>query len=807
MSIEAGGPPGADGPPAQAAPPGRSVPTHAAGVQLLGELAGSGYREPPSLVRRGDGQTLQLTPLLYQVMEAIDGVRTTDEIAGTVSSATSRSVTGADIEKLIAAQLLPLGLLQRPDGTEPEVKRANPLLRMRFRIAVTDPERTRRLTAPFARLFTPFVAVPVLLAFLAICWWLLFDKGLGSATHQAFEKPGLLLLVFLVTLLSAGFHEFGHAAASTRGGAAPGTMGAGLYLVWPAFYTDVTDSYRLGRVGRLRTDAGGLYFNAIVSVVIVLLWLATRYDALLLIVATQILQMLRQLTPIVRFDGYHLLADATGVPDLFQRIRPTLRGLLPWHWGDQESKVLKPGARAVISLWVLLVVPMLLGSLLLMVLAFPRVLGTAWASIVEQQQHLSTAWSTGDVGGVAARALGIVAIAIPVAGLVYILLRVLRQTVTSAWQSTRDRPVRRGLAGGAAVAVLAALAFVWWPDGQAYRPVQAYESGTVLDAVRAVAPMAGQLRAGAQDDTVVLWPADAALPTADSPALSLLLVPRNPGAAPAPVGRPSPAAGEDTGSGTDPPAWVFPFDRPNAPDGDGSQALAVNTTDGSVVYDVAFALVWADGGTVDTTNEAYAFASCSGCAAVAVGFQVVLVVGQADVVVPQNLAEAVNYNCVDCVAFALAQQLVLTVTGPLSEGSMTDLAGLFEELAEFGRNIRDVPLSEIQARLSDIRDRMAAVIQADPAAVPAVDPAATPTPVPSVAGSSTPGPSPAAPGSATPDPAGTPDPNGSQPAGPDPAEPSVPVTPAASPPATPVPSPTPSAVAPPTPTPSATSAP
>ena len=34
-------------------------------------------------------------------------------------------------------------------------------------------------------------------------------------------------------------------------------MGAGLYLVWPAFYTDVTDSYRLGRAGRLRTDLGG----------------------------------------------------------------------------------------------------------------------------------------------------------------------------------------------------------------------------------------------------------------------------------------------------------------------------------------------------------------------------------------------------------------------------------------------------------------------------------------------------------------------------------------------------------------------
>ena len=172
----------------------------------------------------------------------------------------------------------------------------------------------------------------VLAAFLAVCWWVFVERGLASATYEAFDQPVLLLLVFVATVFSAGFHEFGHAAAARRGGATPGAMGAGLYLVWPAFYTDVTDSYRLGRGGRVRTDLGGLYFNAIVAVGIAGLWSVTRYDSLLLVVATQILQMLRQLTPLVRFDGYHVLADVTGVPDLFHRIRPTLLGLLPWRW-------------------------------------------------------------------------------------------------------------------------------------------------------------------------------------------------------------------------------------------------------------------------------------------------------------------------------------------------------------------------------------------------------------------------------------------------------------------------------------------
>ena len=140
-----------------------------------------------------------------------------------------------------------------------------------------------------------------------------------------------------MTVLSGGFHEFGHAAAARYSGAEPGVIGAGLYLVWPAFYTDVTDSYRLGRWGRIRTDLGGLYFNSIVVVLTFFWWYSTGWDALLLLVATQILQMVQQLLPLLRFDGYHLLADLTGVPDLYQRIRPTLLGLLPHRWFDPRT--------------------------------------------------------------------------------------------------------------------------------------------------------------------------------------------------------------------------------------------------------------------------------------------------------------------------------------------------------------------------------------------------------------------------------------------------------------------------------------
>ena len=76
------------------------APTRVDGVQLIGEMVGSGYRTPPALVRRGDGQVLQLTPLLYLVLDAADGRRSCAEIADVVSHALGRSVTEDDVATL-----------------------------------------------------------------------------------------------------------------------------------------------------------------------------------------------------------------------------------------------------------------------------------------------------------------------------------------------------------------------------------------------------------------------------------------------------------------------------------------------------------------------------------------------------------------------------------------------------------------------------------------------------------------------------------------------------------------------------------
>jgi putative peptide zinc metalloprotease protein len=682
------------------------VPALAGGVELLGEMQGSGYESGQFLVRRADGQTIQLTPLLYRVLEAVDGRRDLEAVAEHVSAATGRLVTADNVRQLLEGKLGSLGLLRLADGSEPEARKTNPLLALRFRYVVTDPAVTRRITRPFAVLFTPLLVGLLVAAFAAVAWWVLFSKGLASATHDAFATPSLLLLVVAVTVVSAGFHEFGHAAACRYGGATPGVMGAGLYLVWPAFYTEVSDSYRLGRAGRVRVDLGGLYFNAIVAVAIYGAWALTRWDALLLVIAAQVLQMVRQLAPLVRFDGYHVLADLTGVPDLYQRIGPTLKGLWPTNWGKPETKVLKPWARTVVTVWVLVVVPLLLFSLAMMVVAMPRVAATAWQSLGRETREIGAAFGDGDLPAIGVGLLSVVAIALPLVGMAYLLLRLLRRLVTGVRRWAAGSRGRSTLAAVVAAAVVAALAFLWWPDGRTYRPIQSYEHGTILDAVpSALTGSAGSVLRDGQVASVdrTLWASTSEPPTKDDPQLALVMVPvSGPGAG---------GDGEDAA-----PAWVFPFDRPDAPAEGDNQALAVNTEDGSTVYDVAFALVWADDGSVLNANEAYAFASCRDCRTVAVAFQVVLAVGQTNVAVPQNLSGALNYSCVECVTYALAKQLVVTLPEGLSDEARARLEELWTEIAQYGAGLRDVPLDQIQADLQEYEDRIAQVLADDAAA-------------------------------------------------------------------------------------------
>jgi putative peptide zinc metalloprotease protein len=128
-------------------------------------------------------------------------------------------------------------------------------------------------------------------------------------------------------------------------------------------------------------------------------------------------------------------------------------------------------------------------------------------------------------------------------------------------------------------------------------------------------------------------------------------------------------------------ATAFPFQLPAAPGPGGTQALALNTTNGGVKYDVAYSLVTVtNGAPVTNTNSAFALAHCQACTTVAVSFQVVLVIGQSNNIAPINAAGALNYDCPACTTTALADQIVVTLKSQPSAAVVAQLEQALKQL-------------------------------------------------------------------------------------------------------------------------------
>ncbi|KUH36313.1 hypothetical protein [Streptomyces kanasensis] len=449
--------------------PALAVPTLTEGTELVGEFEGSGYRVQPHLVRRFDGQVVRLPELLYLLAKLVhiqqqsaSGPRNAQQYLSRLSEALSHE-TGREFEPdhvvfLIDNKLAPLGVTTYSDGSPPEIPKANPFLSLRFRVAVFSEASSWSISGFFMWLYRPFVMLLAVSVFV-FCETLLFSgTRMAGAVQQALVTPTSILLVVLLALVSSAFHEIGHASACRYSGARPGAMGCGIYLVWPAFYTDVTDSYRLGRTGRLRVDLGGVYFNALFVIVLALTYLATGWQVLLVAILAINLEIVQQLIPSLRFDGYYIISDLVGIPDLFKYIGPILKRALLRQPADELLQALKRWPQIVVTAWVLVVIPALAVQLGILVVRLPELVETGW-STAERLVESATA-SGNPVVGVLSAAVQILLLLLPLAGAVLVLVqlaqafvRFLRRRLVAVRDHKQGRRTPYRMWGGAALLI------------------------------------------------------------------------------------------------------------------------------------------------------------------------------------------------------------------------------------------------------------------------------------------------------------------------------------------------------------------
>jgi len=546
-------------------------PRLAPGVKLAGQMQESAFKDPPWLIEREGSGYLQINELLYRVAEQANGEQTTEEMAAKISAAMGRETDADLVRRLVVNPLITQGLVARADGsvvpTASQGGRA--LLQLNLKMAMVSPRVIDPLTAVLRVLFWP----PVLLAILGITagvqGWLYLVHGVGGSVHDALYAPGLMLLAITAMVLAAGFHELGHASALRYAGGHVKAMGAGIYLVYPAFYTDVSDNYRLKRWGRIRTDLGGFYFNLIFILGVMGLYLATGHEFLLLIIVLINIEIFHQLLPFVRLDGYWVLADLTGIPDFFSHMSAFVRSVVPGlKLEGRTLPELKWWGKAIFAGYILTTVPLLLFLIFIMIKTLPRVLVTARDSFMQLGGGFAAARASGDGLGMAAAAVQMLFLALPTLGLFLTLYALGKRLMRFLWNWSKPSLTRKAISAAGSLAGAALIAYLWAPQipftgrpGPIYSrtdftPIRREERGTVFDAVGAPAPPILTGPAAAPSPTAPAEPTR--LPTSSAtqpPAASPAAPAAAPAVAPAasPAAAPAPAAATPATADTAPP--------------------------------------------------------------------------------------------------------------------------------------------------------------------------------------------------------------------------------------------------------------
>lgn len=174
-------------------------------------------------------------------------------------------------------------------------------------------------------------------AFRPAIWWLIALNTLIALyltsrqldfflnTFVSYFTPLGLIYFSGAVILAKILHEFGHALAARHFGCSVRTMGVALLMFWPILYTDTTDAWRLrSRRQRALIGFAGMAVELGLASFCLLLWNFLpdgflRTVLFMLSTSTWIMTLAVNLNPLMRFDGYYILSDLSGVENLQER--------------------------------------------------------------------------------------------------------------------------------------------------------------------------------------------------------------------------------------------------------------------------------------------------------------------------------------------------------------------------------------------------------------------------------------------------------------------------------------------------------
>ncbi len=321
------------------------------------EYLGEGYwvvKDPVAL------KYYRLQPEQYHTLWLLDGKRSLEQIRDELlQKLPTVRLQLTDIQHLVT-DLHEKGLVysERPGQGAALLKKRRENLKQQaintirsilyIRLPGWDPEPVLQWLYPWVRWAFHPVTVFLTVAFIASAWLFLairFDEFRRSLPefYAFFGWPNLLYL-WLTLGAAKILHEFGHGLTCKHFGGECHAMGVMLLVFSPCLYCDVSDSWMLkNKWHRIAIGGAGIYVEVFLSALAIYVWWFTSPGllhamALNVFFVTTITTVIWNANPLMRFDGYFMMADFLEIPNLRPKADRLLREAFAWYCLGIESQ-------------------------------------------------------------------------------------------------------------------------------------------------------------------------------------------------------------------------------------------------------------------------------------------------------------------------------------------------------------------------------------------------------------------------------------------------------------------------------------
>lgn len=267
-----------------------------------------------------EGKQWKVKESVYWVIKSIMDEDTTEQFQIKYKQRFGNDIDMETVDYVISSFLIKRGFLI---GTNDTVKKNELNIRSKYLwgrfplIKEKYVEKVRFLQFMYYKPVSIFLATFILFS-LSYCGYDLIKSGY-TITKLLCISINDSIEVLLIFFFAAMFHELGHMSYLLKNNIKVGCIGFAFYYLSPVFYSDVSMAWELPRKKRQILDLGGIYFQSVLLAIVGCIGIVLNRKGLILACLIGMINILSNLNPFLKMDGYWFVSDYLGIPNLHKR--------------------------------------------------------------------------------------------------------------------------------------------------------------------------------------------------------------------------------------------------------------------------------------------------------------------------------------------------------------------------------------------------------------------------------------------------------------------------------------------------------